>query len=264
MLIHNRYIYVELPKTGSSHIARLLKSITGAQQLCKHKPLPAYVLNGNRFVIGSIRHPMDWYVSLWAFGCAKRGGLFRHLTSFPKTIIEPSQRSKTDGPPIGSNAGECPNWAYFYSNVNDPQLFRQWLYAIHDPLNRRWIGENYSASPISLFAGFLSYRCCYLYCKDLVGLYSTQVDTPEKLKAFVTREHLPHFMIRNEYLERDLLTALSCCGLRLNSCQVQQIVNAHPTNASRRKRNPLYYFNGDTQELVRRRDSMVFDMYAYS
>ena len=63
----DRLLYIDLHKTGCSHIGRLLQETVGGRRLGKHNRPSA--MPTDRMIIGSVRNPWDWYVSLWAFGC---------------------------------------------------------------------------------------------------------------------------------------------------------------------------------------------------
>ena len=70
MFVAQGLIYLELQKTGGTHIRRLLERYTGGKPVGKHNRLPAG--SDADFIIGSIRNPWDWYVSLWAYGVTQR------------------------------------------------------------------------------------------------------------------------------------------------------------------------------------------------
>ncbi len=71
MYVADRLIYLELQKTGSKQIRRLLSSCIGGKQTGKHNRMTE--LQPGRMIVDSIRNPWAWYVSLWAFGCLGRG-----------------------------------------------------------------------------------------------------------------------------------------------------------------------------------------------
>jgi hypothetical protein len=47
--------------------------LAGEQRGKYNRPDPSLT---NRFVMGSIRNPWDWYVSLWAYGCLCKGSVY--------------------------------------------------------------------------------------------------------------------------------------------------------------------------------------------
>lgn len=135
---------------------------------------------------------------------------------------------------------------------------------IHDPNNRRFLGERYGRSPISLFAGFLTYRYARLYTQDLEALFSPSIASPANLKALVDRRCVLDFTIRNEHLEDDLVRALNQCGILLNEEQLDWIHSLGRTNASSRRRDLGYYYDRSTVELVHNRDRILIDIYGYA
>jgi hypothetical protein len=62
MFVADGLVYLELQKTGGSHICRLLEQYANGRPEGKHNRLTAEY--STHYVIGSIRNPWDWYVSL--------------------------------------------------------------------------------------------------------------------------------------------------------------------------------------------------------
>jgi hypothetical protein len=81
MYIADRLIYLRLQKTASTHIGKFLQSMIPGRLIGGHRRLQERRLAVRRYIIGSIRNPWDWYVSLWAYGCQGKGGLYKWLTS---------------------------------------------------------------------------------------------------------------------------------------------------------------------------------------
>ena len=75
MFVSEKLLYIELPKTACSQIRDLLKHLVGGQNIGKHNRPSEELVSSERVIIGSIRNPWDWYVSLWAFGCDQKGSL---------------------------------------------------------------------------------------------------------------------------------------------------------------------------------------------
>ena len=79
MYINDHIIYLHLQKTGGTHITDLLVRYLGGTVINKHGRLDCYP--AGRTVIGSVRNPWDWYVSLFAYGCMGEGAIKGALTS---------------------------------------------------------------------------------------------------------------------------------------------------------------------------------------
>ena len=265
MFISNRLIYLQLHKTGCTHIAHLLQELVGGRLIGKHDRLPDGFSKGARLIMGSIRNPWDWYVSLWAYGCDKKGGLYERLSSPAKQGILGIGKI-----PVSAVFGRFglvrkpePDWTSFYTSSDNPSQFRKWLRMILDPANRHRLGEGYGKSPISRFGGFLTYRYTYLYAGDVVGLYSKSVASHGKLVAFMKRNSVLDYTIRNECLESDLVEGLRRSGIELSDRQLGMIYSTSRTNVSSRNRRVNYYYDRETVELVRLRERMVIERYGY-
>ena len=86
MFESDRVIFLQLHKTGTTTIVDELQRCTPGRlhknrQQGKHMALN--VPQNGRLVLGSIRNPYDWYLSLWAYGCAGKGELAWYLKADP-------------------------------------------------------------------------------------------------------------------------------------------------------------------------------------
>ena len=78
-VVSDKLVYLELQKTASTLIGSVLVDFFGAEhRYPKHGRLPPDCRD--RFVVGSVRNPWDYYVSLWSFGGGGEGGLHKRLT----------------------------------------------------------------------------------------------------------------------------------------------------------------------------------------
>jgi hypothetical protein len=256
MFISDQLVYLQLQKTGCTHVAKLLGNVCSGVQIDKHNRLSPDLRESGRNILGSVRNPWDWYVSLWAFGCSNHGGLHHRLVS-------ESRHGCVSAPGGASILEDHAEWRIAYSSVDDPSLFKKWLRMIHDPSRRHDLGEGYAESPISLYSGFYTYRYAYLYSKTAENLYSEAMASAENLRALID-DNVLDFTIHNERLEDDLLEALSRCGVKLNPNQVQYIRSAQRTNASPGRYPTPFYYDEEMIELVRRRDAVLIDRYGYT
>ncbi|HET6592802.1 MAG TPA: hypothetical protein VFG48_07790, partial [Xanthomonadales bacterium] len=134
MFISDKVIFLQLDKTASTHIAKLLDQVSPGEFRAKHSRLEHDA--GGRCVIGSVRNPWDWYVSLWAYGCAGRGKVRRYLTQpFPrmafrllkKNAMHPGAWPKVASKLAAHARNDPANWRRLYASAEDPALFREWL-----------------------------------------------------------------------------------------------------------------------------------------
>lgn len=268
MFVSDKLVFMELHKTGCTHIRGLLRELVGGEFVGKHNQADPGLFTGQRVFLGSVRDPWDWYVSLWAYGCDRKGLVFGNVTrgglkirghgwrSDPLQAVRELARSRRN-----NNAEQ---WKRAYRDVNDAGAFRQWLRMMHD--ERYWsdFGEGYGKTPLSRVAGLFTYRYMKLFaCRngEVHGLDG--LSTFEQL-AEHEREHcfIDHF-IRNENLESDLFVALERSGFEIEAGVKSQILARARTNTSSRKREPGYYYDAETERLVAERDRLLVEKFGY-
>ncbi len=265
MFVSERLVYLELQKTGCTHIGTLLANCIAGKQIGKHNRLPADLAASGRYVVGSIRDPWDWYVSLWASGCRHYGGFWERVTqrSFRRPLVRRRHlwRDLVDirretSKPVGA-------WKRTYADPRDQKLFREWLGLAFSPKRRYDFGEKYGSSAIASFAGLLTFRYTNLYSKDVSHLFSRNCTNDiEELVEFDKENNILDFVIRNESLERDLIEALRCAGYGLTDEQVDGIHAAEKTNISSRE-DVGYYYDEETVEMVMRMERFIIEKYGY-
>lgn len=89
MIVGNRFVYIHLQKTAGTFISReLLRCLPDSQSIGKkHSGIQDLNKKQNQLIIiGSIRHPIDFYVSLWKYGCEGKGGLYHRLVKSKSNI----------------------------------------------------------------------------------------------------------------------------------------------------------------------------------
>lgn len=86
MLDHQKFVLYHLEKTGGTFIIETLVNIGLKGKLIKgHEFYKPNKRTLNKAKIGTIRNPLAFYVSLWAYGCQKKGNFYhRHIKLFPE------------------------------------------------------------------------------------------------------------------------------------------------------------------------------------
>ena len=273
MFVANGLVYLELQKTGGSHICRLLEKYAQGRQERKHNRVTIDASSG--YVIGSIRNPWDWYVSLWAYGVSGQGAVrFRTVTGVDFNYYHrglPRAMGKnwlTPGELFTSLSHDlikpvC-HWRETYQHSSDPVLFRAWLKMLLDRKRRFDIGEGYGFSPLSAHAGLLTYRYFRLYTTGNSVYRDQRLKQFERLAEYDRECNITRGMIRTESLEEDFIRVLAEAGCSLTEEQSALIRNkeAGKTNVSERKPT-LFYYDDETMALVARRDRYLIEKYGY-
>lgn len=284
MFVSEKLIYVELPKTACSQIRDLLKHLVGGQNVGKHNRLPKELINSDKAIIGSVRNPWDWYVSLWAFGCGKKGSLYKRLTS----------RKPKDNGLIGSYASAirphsifpillnnllkpCDEWEHLYSDSKDPTLFREWLCRLLDTKSgsKYTFGNGYALSPVSSYAGIYTFYYLQLFLQNDFDLFGDRAKDFDSLRSLDEESNILDYVIRTENLEQDLIEMLDAVGFEFENAsdtigEVRSFKPSwhrdkdKPTNASSRVRDFRYYYDSDTSELVYQLEKHIISKYEYS
>lgn len=266
MLITDKFIYLELNKTGCSHTRKILAEIfsSNVKIIGKHNTYdsisPEFLGDfENKIKVGNVRNPWDWYVSLWAYGCGQKGALYSRLTRhedrtklFIKKIIKKNLN-------IGFSKLDSELWKQLYSDVNNHENFNIWLSLI---LSRKKhdIGENFKTHKISEFSGLLTYRYLrlYTYRKKLHDIQSLK-----DLKTYDMNENFINITIKNESLHEDLFE--NAKDLNFSQEKLKTILEGFKEKTNRSSRNGDYriYYNNESVNLVEKYEKFIIEKYNY-
>ncbi len=274
MFISEKLIFLELHKTGSSHIGKMLREVIGGEQRDKHNALdfdPA-----GRYVIGSVRDPWDWYVSLWAFGCSGQGSVFHQLTDHSnidhyRHDLPREMSRRFSSPSIIWNSWRndrkksLAEWRNCYADHKDAALFRRWLHMLLDPSHSLDVREGYGFSPVSAYAGLLTFRYLKLFTRLGKRLYTQPALTrAENLPDVFKQESTVDFIIRNEHLEADLLQAIHQAGIELPASQRDRILSARKEKTNTSNRLGLeHYYDLPSALLVAEKERFLIGRHGY-
>ena len=274
MFVSEKIVFLELHKTGGSHIGHLLSSLLEGEQVGKHNTLKD--LYRNRTILGSIRNPWDWYVSLWAYGCGGGGSVMRQsgrrfdldycYRQLPKEMgrnwLKPAHYYRLFTSEWTKNAED---WKWCYEDVQDPARFRFWLELLLSGERALDIGEGYGFSPISDKFGLLTYRYFKLFTDSRSELYTNPaLATKRGLELLQTNKSLVHFVIKTERLEADLLDALSKSGILISNDQRDTILKGSKAKLNKSRRNSTaFYYDQKALALVGEKEKFIIQQYNY-
>jgi hypothetical protein len=265
MFISDRLIFLELQKTGCTHIRNLLMTVTDGRIEGKHNKASPHLLSTERFFLGSVRDPWEWYVSLWAYGCDRRGGLFEVATAGRSFrghgwMSNPARAARQFTRDLRRRPDE---WMSCYTDADDAQAFRRWLrLVLHGPLPGGIL--KYGAPTITRFAGLLTYRYVHLFCRSPFEDRSlSEITSLDELIAYERRACFIDYFIRNESLEEGLIAALRAAGIQLTDSDQERIQAGEKTNTSSRRRPTSYFYTPETVEWVGRSDRLIVEKFRY-
>lgn len=247
-------------------ISRVLSDMIDDESFVMHGRIPEGFDVGHRRIVGSIRNPWDWYVSLWAYGCSHRGYMHQHVTKrlrgFARFRLPPHTIYRYL---INALNKPLKDYRDAYSDVNSPEHFRKWLRMLSDHDRRYDLRERYGDSPVSSIAGFMTYRYIYRYSDDIKPLYiKGNLKHFDDLVRYDQEHNMLDGVIRNESLFTDLIDQLEKSGIALKPDEKSRIIQLDRVNTSKRERNLDFYYNQETKDLVSRRERFIIEKYGYS
>lgn len=276
LIIAENLIYIQLQKTGCTFVEKVLREIFDVKKIGKHTYLDpdgnVRIISNDRkigrvsnikdkLVIGSVRNPWRWYVSLWAFGCQNKGAIKERLTTrriwpllgivkcevhtWPARLYEPIKPIKTFKP--------------LYEDCQNKQNFGKWLKLLLGSKYDKALWEGYWRSPVNDFAGLMTHRYCKLH---IPGFPSAKIDNLQKLKEFDKKHNILDYTIRTENIKTDLKEALRLAGYDKAAKKIDEITSKK-INPSKHK-DPSYYYTENLNRLVKEKEQFLIDKYNYS
>jgi hypothetical protein len=275
MYVSDKFVYTELHKTAGTHIGKWLNTLAPGKQVGKHNVIPSSILN-DRLVLGSIRNPWDWYVSLWGYGCDQKGSVYLQTTNKinVKYYLEqlPAEMNITFPTPslfmsqfIADIKKPCHEWEESYEDSSSPACFKSWLKLMFDNNRRFDMREGYGFSPISNYAGIMTYRFLKFFTNLESTLHSESLLTSNINLLDLWENHkIADFFIRMEHLEDDLITAMKIANVQVSSENKTSLINSKnmKTNTSSRL-NTSCYFDEETTKLVSDKEKLIIQLFNY-
>lgn len=274
MYVAERLVFVELHKTGGTHIGTWLARLAPGEQVGKHNRVPPALRD--RFVIGSVRNPWDWYVSLWGYGCDGKGAVFQTVTrglDLGYLWRDLGIEMGSTGIPVGTMLRQAvadlqrpvSAWRRVYRDANDAGAFREWLQMMMDVPRRFDVAEGFGFSPVSQWAGILTYRYLKLFTTLDARLYTdTTLATEAGARAALAKHRLVRGIIRTEHLEEDFIDALQRAGYALTDEQCAAVrAGRHAKTNTSGRRSASYYYDAAAIDLIARREALIIGEHGY-
>ena len=263
MFITSKIIYLELQKTACTHIGALLKDYADGKKQGKHNWLKEY--DTKKMIVGSIRNPWDWYVSLWAFGCGKKGGLYNRLTKRNYRVIAKNLLNFNIKLAWNELSKPTRKWKKYYETSDNPVLFRNWMKLVYKKNRKCDLGEEYAENAISKFAGFMTYRYCKLHTKNFYkNEVSSTIKNFEQLTEFEKKNYLLDEVIYQENVEEDFIRIVEKAGHKLDKKSKEEIFEmAEKKKNISKHRDASFYYDEDTKNLVYQQEKLIIEKFGY-
>ena len=267
MFVTKKLVYLQMQKTGSTHVTRVLREHTKGKSRERHEQLEDYERYADRLIASSVRNPWDWYVSLWAFGCAGSGGFHKYLVHTPWSEIRHAWRYGKAGAMAGAlartaiRAGRRPDWKALYSDASNEANFRAWLKLVLGEEGLHIQKEGYAVSPVKSVIGFMTYRFLALTTAyDKWNEIGRQTRTFDELERFADAHTITKRILRMETLNGDIYDMMQSVGSKITMEDIEAIGK---TNVSVHRKYDTYY-DDEAYRLVAERDRFIIDRYGYT
>tara|TARA_Y100000590_G_C15669310_1_gene995693 strand:+ start:90 stop:905 length:816 start_codon:yes stop_codon:yes gene_type:complete len=266
MFLSKDFCYLELHRSASAHISKLLeKYFPKGKRIGIHDRADKDTYNSKIFFLGSIRNPWDWYVSMWAKACEKRGELYEWTALKKFRFHRLGLKTKPFlSPYIFFNQFVKPfkKWNEVYVDPKNLDNFRSWLKLIlkdriHDD------GSGFGLSSIHNFSGQLTYRYLCLFSKRTEDLFNNSISNFDDMKRFDENYNVLNYVIKLENLENDFINFLTKLNMKVDPSEEKLISNLSRTNKSSRINNFIEYYDQESIDIVYQKERLIIDKYNY-
>jgi hypothetical protein len=237
------FVYLDMEKTGSTFISRLLNKFARepAQRQLHHRAMDAD-FDPKKFYFMSVRNPMDSYLSLYSFGCQQQGKVYARLRN--KGHLEYYDRT-------AEGFGE---WLSFVLKKRNADLLRDRYDVVAD-------------GRIAGLMGFQSYRYLRLAIPDAEALLD-HCETEDDIRAVYEANKLPQFIIRHETFVADLCRLIEGpLKDKLNDVEgaLDYARNTEPVNTSERvdKGETEFRIDDRRRRKMQKREWLLNELFAY-
>lgn len=277
MLVTPDIVYLQLQKTGCSHIERLLQRFAPTvESHGKHyRPAPGFD-PGDRLVTSSIRNPWEWYLSYWSYSSMRKGGPYQRSTARRSAlrVLFDERLNNASGVRVrrmrqlpravrAERARPAALWRTLYADPS-PKTFRRWLKTTLRYERRFDLFQDYGHSTLSEFAGLLTYLYMFLNARDALPLFDGRIGNYQELAEFDQAQNMAEAFIRVEQLEDDFVSVMDQAGTPLSEGEADAVYAMGKTNASHRAARMTDYYDDETADLVRQRDRLIIEKYGYA
>lgn len=255
MIEYEKFIYLDMYKTGSTYIDVLLRKLVEGKPVrrTRHAPItkgrPFFWKRG-KFAFATVRNPWDWYVSMWAYSIKQPNVLFFRDV---RKVLGPEGARK------------------LFDAENPKESFATWLRSLSDPefLNGVMIGHPYSKTSLNKFLGFYSYRFMRVTTPHpALAMGWWNIRNMDQAIRHQKRWALYDKVFKSETLTEDfskfVLENQESLGFKKNARRILEKNAPTPKNTSNRTLSTYRdYYTDELRALVASRDRLVIDLFGY-
>lgn len=238
MLLGEEYLYLHLPKCAGTFVAKFLEKEKfgdryDVTKLTQHTPIhkvPDKFLNKDQIMVGSIRNPWDYYVSLYTFKKNKKHGIGEGKWDDIWSLDQPFEDFLFS----------------MYDNESNEKIKNQIVkFAYWDNPMIEWM--------LNLDIGLYTFHYIYIYFKEYEKIFNNEVDVFKDHKSLLSLDRV----IKFESMISDMINIFE-----LNKDQENRLRKTSPENPSNRKGYQECY-SKELIDMVQFKERLIVDNYKY-
>ena len=256
MIEYDKFIYLDVYKTGSTYVVALLKRLVEGEPIraTRHAPLTKgrpFNWKQGKYAFATVRNPWDWYVSMWAYSIQQPNVLF--FRDVRRVLAAEDARR-------------------LFDPENPKDSFALWLTSLSDPkfLKEVLEGHPYAKSSLNSFLGFYSYRFMRVTTPHpalFMGPWA--IRTMDQAIRHQKRWAIYDRVFQSETLTDDFssfaIENQDMLGLKPNTKQILKRQADKMRNTSKRTLSTYRdYYTDELRDLVARRDRLIIDLFDYT
>jgi hypothetical protein len=269
MFITNGLLLLEYPKAASSYLRHFVKLYfnfeikkRGVHNSIKSENLYKKIKINEIKVLGSVRNPYSFYVSLRAFdinnslkdGYDSRIGLNRSLFS------KPGLKSLIKNPSIIFR--DLSAWENTYCDSYSTENFQKWITLF---INKKTNHVDPLYHKVSHKMGFATFFYFKLYTELFHKNYKELLNNKLSLEDYYEKFKYPIVIVKTESVYDDLIESSKCLGLKQE--KVMEILDQMQAKKSglnqSKSKNYKEYYSKEIIDLIQKKDGWLINKYNY-
>ena len=269
MFITENLILLEYPKATSTYLRLFIKLYYNfnVQKKGIHNPITSDEIykkidNDAIKVIGSVRNPYSFYVSLRAFNIQNKGkdGIDNRIGLHRSLFTKSGLKSIVRNPMVLFR--DLSDWKDTYVDSHSTENFQRWIELFIDKKTQH-VHPLYAK--ISHRMGYATYLYFMLYTKRFNKNYKELLNQNISLEDYYQKFKFPIEIVKTETIYDDLVESsisLNLDKVKVIRIQDEMLQKKKHFNASKRKKYTEYY-SKEIIELVAQKDKWLIEKYNY-
>lgn len=255
-------LFLQLQKTGGTHVERILESCVPHVKHAKHSIPNAAILARNERVLMGLRSPFSWYLSLWSYGISGRSGFEGRVTQrfSPRNLMLSSyENAELLSRLRFESLKRRSDWKTVYQRGDSPEAFRDWLKLLFIEAKNQCLPDGYR--PLrnnGETMGFYTWRLV----KMALGPHPKQLNGTRgesSFQIFCQRSVVSHYL-RTESLNDDFLRFIEAFHPKHFEEIRDKLERNSISNSSSRKFSAEKYYDENMTALVSSGDHLIFEL----